>query len=84
MKFNTTLNLLKDFFSKNIKENNSFWSSFFKRNSWFIPLEISQAVKHKSLRSFLKAFFNITQEVKTSKIKGRPPKSYYTLHISIY
>lgn len=76
----TTQNLLKDYFLNMIQ----FIPSFFEKKVLLSHFEISYtpSLVYKSSKSFTNTILK-TQAEKTVKIKGAPPKAYYTLYISI-
>ena len=69
MKPNTTLNLLKDFFSKTIQKTILFLSSIFEKNALSNPFEIT-TVKSEKIKNF--------------ESTPPEQKYYYALQIAIF
>jgi hypothetical protein len=82
----TTQNLFKNLFSNIIQKTILFTTSFFSKKVSNIPFENSYRsfLAYKSSKSFKKTFLSLLRTEKTVKIKGAPPKAYYSLNISIY
>jgi len=88
MKPKTTLNLLKDFFSKIIQKIILFLPSSFEKKTWSNSFEVSHILSlalYSSL-TFAKTVFKITNDEtdKSENIKSAPPeeKYYYALQIA--